>query len=52
MPTNSAPKQPAVKPAKAITVVRDSKNGRFVPQKEAKRRPKTTETERYPRRKK
>ena len=31
--------------AKTITRVRDSRNGRFVPKREAVRRPSTTETE-------
>lgn len=35
----------AAKP-KSRTVVRDSKNGQFVPKREATRRPASTETER------
>jgi hypothetical protein len=33
---------------KTQSVVRDSRTGRFVPKREAKRRPATTQTERNP----
>ena len=33
--------------AKPITVVRDSRNGQFVPKREATRRPGSTESEKY-----
>ena len=51
MANKPTPKKPAVKPAPPITVVRDSGTGRFVPKEEATRRPKTTETEHYPKKK-
>jgi len=38
-------------PPKTQTIVRDSKNGQFVKPEEAKRRPATTETEHYNRKK-
>jgi len=41
-----AGKSPKAAP-KIITVVRDSKTGKFVKPREATRRPATTETERY-----
>lgn len=46
----SKPHKPQPAP-KTQTVVRDSKNGQFVKPEEAKRRPTTTETEHYPRKK-
>lgn len=44
----SKPQKPA---PKTQTVVRDSKNGQFVKPSEATRRPATTETEHYKRKK-